>query len=48
MGAVRCGPAFIPSREDPKEAVGLLVERGYGACEIDFEGGFWMDWEYAE
>ena len=48
MGAVRCGPAFIPSREDPGEAVDLLVERGYGACEIDFEGGFWMDWEYAE
>src|SRR2546430_16364689 len=48
MGAVRCGPAFIPSREDPKEAVDLLVEREYGACEIDFEGGFWMDWEYAE
>src|SRR3989442_14295143 len=48
MGAVRCGPAFIPSREDPKEAVDRLVEREYGACEIDFEGGFWMDWEYAE
>src|SRR2546427_5228821 len=48
MGVIRSGPAFIPSREDPGEAVDLLVERGYGACEIDFEGGFWMDWEYAE
>jgi deoxyribonuclease-4 len=29
-------------------AVSLLVERGYDACEIDFGGGFWMDWDYAE
>jgi deoxyribonuclease-4 len=27
--------------------VELLTERGYSACEIDFEGGFWMDWDYA-
>jgi deoxyribonuclease IV len=27
--------------------VELLVERGYTACEIDFEGGFWMDWDFA-
>ena len=26
----------------------LLVERGYSACEIDFEGGFWMDYPWAE
>jgi deoxyribonuclease IV len=25
----------------------LLLERGYRACEVDFEGGFWMDWDYA-
>jgi deoxyribonuclease IV len=25
----------------------LLLQRGYSACEIDFEGGFWMDWQYA-
>jgi deoxyribonuclease-4 len=47
MGAIRFGPAAIPSRDSPDEAVALLLERGYHACEIDFEGGFWMDWEYA-
>jgi deoxyribonuclease IV len=47
MGAVRFGPSFVPSRERPEEAVELLAERGYTACEIDFEGGFWMDWEFA-
>jgi hypothetical protein len=31
-----------------RPAVELLLERGYSACEIDFEGGFWMDWKYAE
>jgi deoxyribonuclease-4 len=25
-----------------------LLERGYRACEIDFEGGFWMDYPWAE
>jgi deoxyribonuclease IV len=47
MGAIRFGPAFIPSHESPETAVELLVERGYSACEVDFEGGFWMDWDYA-
>jgi deoxyribonuclease IV len=28
--------------------VKLLVERGYTSCEIDFEGGFWMDYPWAE
>jgi deoxyribonuclease IV len=43
------GPARVPSRESPEAAVDLLVERGYTACEIDFEGGFWMkpEWEWA-
>ncbi len=45
---VRIGPARIPSRESPAEAVELLLERGYDACEIDFEGGFWMKKEWAE
>src|ERR687888_59316 len=48
MSAIRFGPAFVPSRESPEEAVRWLVEHGYRACEIDFEGGFWMDWEFAE
>jgi deoxyribonuclease IV len=48
MGAIRFGPATVPSRETPAAAVELLVERGYSACELDFEGGFWMGWEFAE
>lgn len=48
MGRVRVGPARIPSRESPEEAVALVRERGYDACEIDFEGGFWMDYPWAE
>jgi deoxyribonuclease-4 len=48
MGAIRFGPARAPSRESPDAAVELLVQRGYGACELDFEGGFWADWTYAE
>ncbi len=45
---IRFGPARVPSRESPEAAVALLVERGYSACEIDFEGGFWMDYPWAE
>jgi len=45
---IRVGPARIPSRESPEAAVELLVARGYRACEIDFEGGFWMDYPWAE
>jgi deoxyribonuclease-4 len=48
MGEVRVGPARVPSRESPEAAVDLLRERGYRACEIDFEGGFWMDYPWAE
>jgi deoxyribonuclease-4 len=47
MGAIRFGPAFVPSRERPEEAVEVLLQRGYTACEIDCEGGFWMSWDYA-
>jgi deoxyribonuclease-4 len=48
MGRIRVGPARVPSRETAEEAVRLLVARGYAACEIDFEGGFWMDYPWAE
>jgi deoxyribonuclease-4 len=48
MGLIRFGPARVPSRESPEEAVELLLERGYSACEIDFESGFWMDYPFAE
>jgi deoxyribonuclease IV len=45
----RFGPARVPSRESPEAAIELLLERSYTACEIDFEGGFWMkpEWEWA-
>ena len=26
----------------------VILERGYDACEIDFESGFWMDYPWAE
>jgi deoxyribonuclease-4 len=48
MGELRFGPARIPSRESPDEAIALLQERGYTACEVDFEGKFWMDYPWAE
>src|SRR3954447_23856889 len=41
------GPAHVPSQESPDEAVALLVERGWSACEIDFERKFWMEKEFA-
>jgi deoxyribonuclease-4 len=41
------GPARVPSQASPEEAVALLLERGYSACEIDFEGRFWMDYDFA-
>src|SRR5438067_7862252 len=47
MGELKFGPARIPSRESPEEAIELLLERGYSACEIDFEGKFWMDYDFA-
>jgi deoxyribonuclease IV len=45
----RFGPARVPSRESPEAAIELLLERRYSACEIDFEGSFWMkpEWEWA-
>jgi deoxyribonuclease-4 len=48
MGELRFGPARVPSRESPEEAIGILRELGYTACEIDFEGKFWMDYPWAE
>src|SRR5207248_7749283 len=48
MPRLNFGPARVPSRESPEAAVELLLERGYTACEIDFEGKFWMDYPWAE
>src|SRR5216110_1172390 len=47
MGALHFGPARVPSRDSPEAAISLLQERGYTACEIDFEGKFWMDYDFA-
>src|SRR3954466_6132401 len=48
MGTLHYGPARVPSRESPELALELLLERGYSACEIDFESKFWMDYPWAE
>jgi deoxyribonuclease IV len=42
------GPAAVPDRSSPESAIELLQERGFTACEIDFEGKFWMDYSWAE
>jgi deoxyribonuclease IV len=42
------GPARVPSRDSPEAAVEAVLARGLSACEIDFEGGFWMSYEFAE
>jgi deoxyribonuclease IV len=47
MGRIRVGPARVPSRESPRAAIALLLERGYSACEVDLAGGFWMDYPWA-
>jgi len=48
MGRIRVGPARVPERDSPERAIDLVLERGYDACEIDFESGFWMDYPWAE
>src|SRR5438045_6180005 len=47
MAKLRFGPARVPSRRSPGEAVRILKQRGFTACEIDFESGFWMDYPWA-
>ncbi len=49
MGGIRFGPSRLPSRESPEAAIEFLVAHGYTACEVDFEGGFWMkdEWRFA-
>jgi deoxyribonuclease-4 len=37
----------VPSRESPQAAIAALRARGFSACEIDFEGRFWMDYPFA-
>ncbi|HEY6837066.1 MAG TPA: TIM barrel protein [Gaiellaceae bacterium] len=47
MAKLRFGPARVPSQRSPGEAIRILKQRGFTACEIDFEGGFWMDYPWA-
>jgi deoxyribonuclease-4 len=47
VGEIRFGGARVPSQESPEAAVEGLQERGYTACEIDFESRFWMDYDFA-
>ncbi len=49
MGEIRYGPSRLPSRESPQAAVDALLAHAYTACEVDFEGGFWMkdEWSWA-
>jgi deoxyribonuclease-4 len=47
-GRIRVGPARCPSRESPELAIEILLERGYDACELDLESGFWLDYPWAE
>jgi deoxyribonuclease-4 len=44
---IRVGPARLPSRDSPEQAIRLVVEGGFTACEIDFETGFWMERDFA-
>jgi len=37
----------VPVRDSPAAAVQALLVRGLSACEIDFEGRFWMDYDFA-
>jgi deoxyribonuclease IV len=48
MGQIRYGPARVPDRESPVQAIAVLQELGFTACEIDFEAKFWMDYPWAE
>jgi len=47
VATIRFGPARVPSQETPDEAIALLLERDYTACEIDFETRFWMGKDFA-
>jgi len=41
------GPSGLPSRESPEAAISLLLAESMSACEIDFAGKFWMDYDWA-
>ena len=41
------GPARVPLARARRARSRPCVERGFTACEIDFEGRFWMDYDFA-
>src|SRR3954471_14635293 len=41
------GVARVPARGSPEAAIEALRARDLSACEIDFEGKFWMDYGFA-
>jgi hypothetical protein len=47
IGRVHFGFSGLPSRESPEVAIELLLAAGMSACEIDFAGRFWMDYDWA-
>jgi deoxyribonuclease IV len=47
VGAIRVGPAGLPAGASFEESVGALAAAGYGACEIGFVSGFWLDYDTA-
>jgi deoxyribonuclease IV len=47
VGEIRLGPSGLPDAPSFEEAAGLLMARGYRACEIGFTGGFWLDYDSA-
>jgi len=47
VGEIRVGPSGLPAAGGFEEDATWLAERGYGAVEIGFAGGFWLDYETA-
>ena len=43
----RFGPSGLPEAETFEEAAAALAAAGYTACEIGFDGGFWLDYDAA-
>ena len=48
MGEVRFGPAQLPSFDSPDEAIAILLDLGFTACEIGFGGKFRIDYAFAD
>jgi len=47
MGEIRYGPSGLPEAATFEESFAALTAEGYGACEIGFVSGFWLDYETA-